>query len=52
MKDWFVEQAHRFLSERNQLRLPGLATYPEHTPSVMLAAEEAIPYKTTSDENE
>jgi hypothetical protein len=45
LKDWFLEHARQFLSERNQLRLPGLSDVDEQTPSTMLAAEETVPYK-------
>lgn len=48
LKDWFIAQAERFLAERNQPGLPGLAEFPASIdqPSA-LVAEDSAPYQAT-----
>jgi hypothetical protein len=46
LKDWFIHQTKQYLAERDQPPLPGISSFPNHSPTLMLAAEEALPYKT------
>jgi len=47
LKEWFIAQAKRFLTERHQLGLPGIAYFPANSdqPSA-LVAEDSAPYRT------
>lgn len=49
LKDWFLRNAREYMADRGQPRLPGMPKYPAHAEETMLAAEEALPYKTPAE---